>query len=61
MKVWATLVLYQQEEAQQLEGDLDIIVEEPLQTSAPTEKIKVRPYPNKEDQSKERWWEKKIF
>jgi hypothetical protein len=61
MKVWATLVLYQQEEAQQLEDDLDIMVEEPLQTSAPTEKIKVRPYPNKEDQSKERWWEKKIF
>jgi hypothetical protein len=61
MKVWATLVLYQQEEAQQLGDDLDIIVEEPLQTSAPTEKIKVRPYLNKKDQQKERWWEKKVF
>ena len=59
MKVWATLVLYQQEEAQQLEDDLDLMVEEPIQTSAPTEKIKVRPYPNKADQQKERWWEKK--
>jgi len=59
VKVWATLVLYQQEEVQQLEDDLDLTVEEPPPTSAPTEKIKVRPY--KEEKQKERWWEKKIF
>jgi hypothetical protein len=61
IKVWATLVLYQQEEAQQFEDDLDFMVEEPPATSAPTEKIKVRPYNDQKDQQRERWWEKKLF
>lgn len=59
IKVLATLVLHEDEKAESLPEELDP-VEAPPDNGKRTEKISVRVYREK-DQSRERWWEKKIF
>lgn len=59
IKVLATLVIHEDEKVQRLEEEPDPSEVEPI-VSAPTDKISVRSYKEK-DASKERWWEKKIF
>ncbi len=59
IKVLATLVIHEDEKVQQLEVVPDPVEVEPT-VSAPTEKISVRVYKDKET-NRERWWEKKIF
>ncbi len=59
IKVLATLVIYEDQKAQQLEEEPDPAEVAPI-VSSPTDKISVRAY-KENDQDKERWWEKKIF
>ena len=59
IKVLASLVIHEDEKVQQMETEPDPAEVEPI-VSAPTEKISVRSYKDKEA-NKERWWEKKIF
>ncbi len=60
IKVLATLVLHEDEKVQEMEIEETRLGEMAPVISAPTEKISVRTYNNKENKQ-ERWWEKKIF
>lgn len=60
IKVLATLVIHEDEKVQGLEEEDAHLEETAPIVSAPTEKISVRVYNNRE-QKQERWWDKKIF
>jgi hypothetical protein len=60
IKVLASLVIHEDEKAQQLGDEPDPAEVTPI-VSAPTDKISVRVYARDKDQDKERWWEKKLF
>jgi hypothetical protein len=60
IKLLASLVIHEDEKAQQLEEEPDLAEVTPI-VSAPTDKISVRVYAKDKEQNKERWWEKKIF
>jgi hypothetical protein len=60
IKVLASLVIHEDEKAQCMEDEPDPADVTPL-VSAPAEKISVRVYARDREQSKERWWEKKLF
>ena len=60
IKVLASLVIHEDEKAQLLEEEPDPAEVVPI-VSAPDDKISVRVYARDKDQSRERWWEKKLF
>jgi hypothetical protein len=61
IKVLASLVIHEDEKAQLMgEEEPDPAEMSPI-VSAPAEKMSVRVYAKDKEQSKERWWEKKLF
>jgi hypothetical protein len=60
IKVLASLVIHEDEKAQLMEEEPDPTEVVPI-VSAPAEKISVRVYAKDKEQSKDRWWEKKLF
>jgi hypothetical protein len=60
IKVLASLVIHEDEKAQQMEVEPDPAEVTPI-VSAPAEKISVRVYAKDKEQNRERWWEKKLF
>jgi hypothetical protein len=60
IKVLASLVIHEDEKAQLMEEEPDPAEVVPI-VSAAAEKISVRVYAKDKEQSKDRWWEKKLF
>ncbi|MDY6794429.1 MAG: hypothetical protein SWK76_03980 [Actinomycetota bacterium] len=60
IKVWATLVIHEEDKVQAMPEPIEIVEEAQPAISSQREKYSVRAYPSKEDK-RERWWEKKIF
>lgn len=63
IKVLATLVIHEDEKAQEMEKHEEEMLEAAPAVLTPKEKISVRPYSNggNREDKRERWWEKKIF